>query len=319
VQSKVFILGLDGASLDVIKPWTNEGLLPNFKKFIDGGVSGKLKTVIPPITPVAWSSIITGKNPGKHNIFDFLYTPENSRDLLPVNASMRDGKTIWRLLNENGQKVGVFNVPLTYPPEEVNGFLISGWMTPSNADDYVYPPDFAKKIGKKMGAFHSYPKAVYESGNPGPLIDELHRILKEDTENVIKLVKENDWDFFMAVFFGTSIVQHQLWHLMDKTHPNYREEEAEKFGNAVLDYFKALDKSLGKITKAVGDETNTIIVSDHGYGPRYKMIHLNNFLLNRGYLQLKKDFFTRIKFFLHRIQYTPVNIIKLVNMDGLRN
>ncbi len=317
MKEKVFVLGLDGASLDLLKPWAEEGKLLNFKKIIDNGVSGKLETVVPPITPVAWSSIITGKNPGKHGIFDFLCTIEGSHDLLPVNANNRDGKTIWRLLNENGQKVGVFNVPLTYPPEEVNGFLISGWMTPSSARDYIYPPIFAKKIGKKMGAFHSYPKTVYETGKPGPLLKELHHILDMDTNNVIQLIKEHDWDFFMTVFFGTSIVQHQLWHLMDKTHPNYRKDEAEKFGNTVLKYFKHVDKNIGKIIEALGSATNIMIISDHGYGPRHKMVHLNNFLLQKGYLHLKKDILTRTKLFFHRLGYTPVNTIKFGKKIGV--
>jgi len=132
-KKKVLVMGLDGASLPLIKSWASEGKLPNFKKILENGANGGLRSVIPPYTPPAWTSFMTGKNPGKHGILAF--TRKNGS---LVNALHRDGKTLWRVLSDHGKQVVVINVPMTFPVERVNGVLISGYMSPLD-DLYTYP------------------------------------------------------------------------------------------------------------------------------------------------------------------------------------
>ncbi len=124
LKRKVFVLGLDGASPDVINSLIDNGRLPSFKLLKDGGVFGKLRTTIPPITGSAWSSFMTGKNPGKHGIFDFTYRKEGKYELSPINARMREGEAFWSIATEAERKVCIFNVPVTYPliRERNNGF-----------------------------------------------------------------------------------------------------------------------------------------------------------------------------------------------------
>ncbi len=105
---------------------------PHLSCLKDGGVFGKLRTTIPPITGSAWSSFMTGKNPGKHGIFDFTYRKEGKYELSPINARMREGEAFWSIATEAERKVCIFNVPVTYPPDPVNGIMVSGMLTPSS-------------------------------------------------------------------------------------------------------------------------------------------------------------------------------------------
>ena len=129
-KKKMLIIGWDGATFDMIKPLVEQGQMPNIASLMQNGVWGPLESTLPPLTPVAWTSISTGVNPGKHGIFDALTYDHEKRKLSFVNASMRKVKPLWSILSEMNRTVGVMNVPVTYPPEEVNGFVISGMFTP---------------------------------------------------------------------------------------------------------------------------------------------------------------------------------------------
>lgn len=141
---KVLVIGLDGATFDIIMPLIEEGKLPTFRKIMKSGVFSRLISVIPTNSVSAWSSFATGKNPAKHGVFYFeeiLPSPyELERGPLVTSKSI-NGETLWGILSRHGKKVGIVNVPLTYPPEEVNGFLISGFPIPAVADNFTFPYD----------------------------------------------------------------------------------------------------------------------------------------------------------------------------------
>ena len=136
---RVLVIGLDGASFDLIHPWIEQGLLPTFKKIIEQGASGPLTTIIPPLTGPAWISFMTGKNPGKHAVYDFVIRSNRGYTGIPINASHRDGESLWRIFSDAKKRVGVFAVPATYPPEPVNCFMVTGMLTPAQASDFTYP------------------------------------------------------------------------------------------------------------------------------------------------------------------------------------
>src|ERR1051325_3108768 len=140
MRNKLFVIGLDGASFNVLDPLIARGYLPNLAKLIEGGARASLETTFPPITAVAWSSFMTGKNPGKHGIFEFVMREQGSSRQLAVNASLRQGRAIWDILSAAGQRVIVHNFPCTYPPRPLNGLLIADFMTPRGRRDFTYPP-----------------------------------------------------------------------------------------------------------------------------------------------------------------------------------
>jgi predicted AlkP superfamily phosphohydrolase/phosphomutase len=136
---KVVVIGLDAATWTLIRPWMAEGKMPNLAKLMKAGVSGSLESILPPITPPAWTSFMTGKNPGKHGIFNFVETEHGGYGMNYANATSRRSPTVWKLLNDAGYSVGTMNIPFTYPPEPLNGFQISG-MDSVRESPFIHPP-----------------------------------------------------------------------------------------------------------------------------------------------------------------------------------
>ena len=126
-NKKVFLLGLDGATFDLMKPWMKEGLLPNFSRLLKEGCHGGLESIMPPLTTPAWASFMTGKNPGKHGIFDFAERKPGSYDIQWVTSLSRRGRSLWKIISSHDKQVVVINIPNNYPLEEVNGYMVA-WM-----------------------------------------------------------------------------------------------------------------------------------------------------------------------------------------------
>jgi len=139
---RVFVVGLDGATFDLIRPWAAAGHLPSLARLMQEGVHGELMSTLPPVTSPAWPSFMTGMNPGKHGVFDFIRRRPGGFDM--VNASHIAAKTLWQLLSEAGRRVGVIAVPVTYPPCPVNGFMISDILSPRHAE-IAYPPGLLRR------------------------------------------------------------------------------------------------------------------------------------------------------------------------------
>jgi len=146
IMQKVVLIGVDGATPDLIDKWVNEGKLPNFQKLRENGTWGKLKSTTPPFSAPAWTSIVTGCNPGKHGIYGF----ESTGTLEPhlINSRHRKVPAIWSFLTSIGMKSIVVNVPGTYPPEKINGAMITGLLTPSRDSNFTYPKDIKERLTK---------------------------------------------------------------------------------------------------------------------------------------------------------------------------
>jgi len=287
-KQKVLVLGLDGASLEPIKCWASEGKLPNFQKIIENGVSAKLKSVIPPLTPVAWTSFMTGKNPGKHGIFGF--TGKNA-DI--VNSSDIHGKSIWSILSEENKKVVVMNVPITFPVEKVNGIMISGWMSPPN-DLYTYPPEIRQKLKKRFPFYRVYMRENDPLGRNEKAADawleDLYSITKENADVMIHFLEEFEWDFFMNVLSGTDWISHVFFRYSDPACHGYDMEMAKKYRNAILRYYQEIDSILKKILDLIDEDVILIIMSDHGSSPFYDVFYLQEWLMKNGLLRLKERY-----------------------------
>ena len=141
-MSKVFVMGIDGGSFDLIRKWKND--LPNFSKLIDQGTSGYLHTIVPMLTPPAWTSFFTGKNPGKHNIFDFFKIKNYNKEL--VSSYDRKTSTICDVLSMNNKRSIILGMPANYPPQPFNGIMVCAGDTPSLESDFTYPKEFKNKI-----------------------------------------------------------------------------------------------------------------------------------------------------------------------------
>ena len=146
---KVFILGLDGATLDIIKPLIEKGELTNFKKLIESGTHGTLWSTIPAVSAPAWTSFATGKNCGKHSIIGFTKRDKNNGYKIKyLTGNDNKSLTLWEVLSRKGKSVVVINVPMTYPPKKVNGILVSGSDAVTTNASFTYPASFKEEIFK---------------------------------------------------------------------------------------------------------------------------------------------------------------------------
>ncbi len=314
-RRKVLILGLDGSTWDLLLPLAEEGVMSNLKSLLRKGSWGSLISVIPPVTATSWSSFCTGLNPGKHGVFEFLLrrkgiserlvSKSNPFGEIPANSTLRDGKALWTFADEAGLRSIVIGVPLTYPPERINGIIIGDFLTPLGKRDFVEPPEILDQLEKLFGPYKLYHRQVYSRKTVGKVIDELHDVLEFNLKVASHLLRTQDWDLFFVHIWGTDRAQHELWHLLDRNHPHHDPMEAKVFAPRLKDFYSKLDQGIAMLLDQAKDATK-IIASDHGFGPIHRFFSMNVWLLENGYLNLKRDLGTLFKLGIHRAGLTPV-------------
>ena len=318
--TRVLVVGLDGVPFDLLAAWSRAGVMPNLGRLIAGGSSGPLASTMPPTSGPAWSSFVTGKNPGKTGIYDFLYRRADGYVFPPVNASMRSGSSLWKILSKADRRVCAINLPLAYPVEAVNGALVSGWMTPYFATDFTHPPELADEIIRAVGDYRIYPSETFSEARKESFFTACDELLEMLTETSLHLLRRERWDLFMTVYFDTDRVLHQLWHALDPEHPwNERGGVAAKgeLGLAVERYFSRVDADIGRLLAAAGPDARVMVMSDHGMGRASRFIVLNNLLLRTGLMKMRRDPATRAKHLAFRAGITLRNVHRLADALGL--
>ena len=290
---RLLIVGLDAATFDLICPWIAEGKLPNLAALMKNGAWGRLASILPPITPPAWTSFMTGKNPGKHGIFHFLGARPGTYKLSYLNAASRRAKTIWRMLSDAGYTVGTMNVPFTYPPEHLNGFQISGMDTPSEKSPFIYPPELRSELVNLLGRFQldiHYLGYMSTDQRREQVLAELDRLDHQWLSASLYLMEKHPADVMMFTFMSIDTVQHHFWQYMDATHHLHNPAAVERFGDAVLRVYQRLDDAVGQMLRKTASDTSVLVVSDHGGGPTSdRVVYLNRYLAQLGLLHYRKD------------------------------
>jgi predicted AlkP superfamily phosphohydrolase/phosphomutase len=284
---KVLVVGWDGANLDLVRQWAAEGKLPAAARFLEEGSWGYLESTIPPISAPAWSSFSTGLNPGGHGIYYFREHVEGTYDFRLVKGADRRGKPLWRLLNEQGKRAGVVNVVMTWPPEELDGFMLSGMDTPDQQSRFAYPPQLANELQKAVGKYLIELPLEEEARNER--YDALWAKIEVEMEARISavryLLREKQWDFFVVNFRATDSVQHHFWKFMDPGHPLHEVGPAKQWGDAIERVYHRLDQFLEELLAQSDEDTLIILMSDHGFGPVGNIaLYLNNWLEAEGFL-----------------------------------
>jgi len=276
----VLVIGLDGATFAQLDPLLDEGLLPNLGALRDRGTHGTLHTIVPAISPPAWTSATTGVNPGKHNIFDFFHLSKTGPQALLTSSLDRRAYPIWHFLNEDGVKTGIMNIPMTFPPDKVDGFFISGFPFGQADTGFTYPPELEAELG-------DYPLDLFgeslPEGREGLLLSHFEKTADYQVATAKRLMQEKDWDLFWVVFTGTDKVQHFYWKYADPKHPLYTPGGAAQFGNAIRDMYVRLDRAVGELVAEAGPDADVIVMSDHGFGPIYRELRLEEWLSEEGF------------------------------------
>jgi len=292
-KPEVMVIGLDGATFDLIDPWVKEGRLPNLERCLNSGISARLRSTPLSNSAQAWSSFITGKNPGKHGIYDFFEPKIDDYGIRFINASFRKGKSLWKILSEGGKSVGVINVPITYPAEEVNGFFIPGLDAPGvDKDNFSYPSGIVQTLQENAGGYilEAGIWGYIRRGEPHLALEKLLESIEVRTRGAIFLLRRYQPDFFMIVFTESDKVQHHFWKYID---PERRESKiyADKpYSQAILKVYQKLDQSIGELLEETGGGSTTFIMSDHGAGPASnKTMFINKWLSGIGLLAYESN------------------------------
>ena len=313
---RVWVIGLDGATFDLIEPWVKAGLLPTFARLLKEGCWGDIRSTIPPITGPAWSSFMTGTNPGSHAIFDWVHRRPGSYDFPPVTGEHCRQPSLWQIASLAGKRVLVLNVPMTYPPETVNGMVVAG--LPSTTLS-TYPQSLTEEIKKLIPDYVVYPDPGQAYSDQG--IDAFLTRLEKSNAGLMalwrELINREMWDFAMLVFNATDVVQHAMWRFMSPAHPRYDAEKAKRYGDAILNIYKEMDRILGEMIASIDHETTLLLMSDHGFGPFHKFIHVNTWLRKEGLLSIQSSPKARIKSTLFRMGLSPMPIYEMMMRFGL--
>jgi predicted AlkP superfamily phosphohydrolase/phosphomutase len=315
---KVLVIGLDGVTFDLLGPWIEAGELPNLQRLIRQGASGKLRTTLPPISSSSWSSFLTGVNPGKHGLVDFVYPGADSYKVTMINATSRRTRSVWNWLNDAGYKVGLLGIPTTYPTEPVDGFMISGFLAPGPDSEWAYPPELKQELRAELGEFRLSPDERYRSTRwLDRFLEDLTASVENRTQAALYLMREKPWDLFAVVYWDTDMVQHETWRLLDPNHPRHDAEEAAAQRERILAFHRKVDTDVGRLLSEVDSDTLVVVMSDHGFGPVHSFFLTNNWLASMGLLQFKKSPGTAFKRALFRLGFTPLRMFRIVKALGL--
>ncbi len=285
-MKRVLLIGLDGFSPDLAGKWIEEGRLPRLGALKAAGCFGPLQGVLPPVTFPAWTTCVTGVNPGRHGIVDFTEVVPGRYGLRFLNSTDRKAPALWNILSGAGRRVCVLGVPGTYPPEPVNGILMAGFDSPvadSVAPSFVYPPSAYPIVrGWRFAEFqeHRITPAWY-----GRALSSLERKIALKESVCLDLYSRERWDFFMVVFGEADTASHHFWPLEDPASPRHEPVHAARLPHPIRRIYERLDEMVGRLADMADNETLVLIVSDHGFGGAdIRSLHLNNFLAEHGWL-----------------------------------
>jgi len=293
---KSLLIGLDGATFTVLDPLMEQGVLPFLRSFMEEGVRAGLRTVVPPLTPPAWTSLLTGRTPGHHGIFDFfqLDAPGSKQIRLTTSHDLRC-ETIAQLVNRYGLRATVLNFPVHFPPPALDGYVIAGWMPWRQLRLGCHPADLYDRL-KQLPGFHprelamdmSLEAKATEGCSEDEYVDwaELHARRERHWLAVARhLIQKDPTELVAILLDGPDKIQHLCWRFLDPSlWPERSTPEERRIREACLAYFRQLDGVLEEMVAMAGPEATVVIASDHGFGATTEVFYVNTWLEQAGYL-----------------------------------
>jgi predicted AlkP superfamily phosphohydrolase/phosphomutase len=268
-------------TFDLLHPLFAQDLMPNLQSLYGTGYSSSLLSTVPPISATAWATFITGVNPGRHGILQFVkLRPDqnetdretNALEVFPggvslLNADSIQSSKLWRILGDADKRQVVINVPLTYPPRSIKGTMISGMMTPPSADIFTYPRELSQTLRKQGYEIDLSISEKEFSFDPSRLVSRLHELMSKRRTTAINLMTSESWDLCIVIFTGTDRLQHRFWKHLVPGHPEYASREAARLRPQLEVYFQDLDQAIAQLVAGGGSDATVIVLSDHGFGP----------------------------------------------------
>jgi len=292
MNNKVLVVGIDGGAWTILRWGIDHGFLPFLSTLVNDGASGILQSTIPANTPTAWTTFQTGLNPGHTGVFHFSYWDRTDRKSHLVSASLLP-TTLWEHLGNAGKSVGVLNVPMTYPPRPVNGFMVTGLLTPSDNVNFTYPPQLQQELLRHVPDYHIFQVGCAHVGMPHEhfedYVNDLARSLDQRQRAADFLIARQPLDVFMIHFQATDVVQHVLWDYLDESQTLFTPEKRRFIFER---FYRRLDNHIAAIRDAFARKNPgpclTLIISDHGFQKHRKIFNLANWLADIGFLRLNR-------------------------------
>ena len=275
---RVLLIGWDGAEPALVEPWRAQGRLPVLASLADRGTAGRIRSTRPAVTPPAWTSLVTGLDPGRHGIYSFTHPGEGEYAETLVTAQERHGASVWRLLSDAGQRVGVFNLSLSYPPEPLEGFMFAGFDAPVLGPQMAYPPEtFALARQAAPGYIHERLEQKRDEACAGGLL----RQARQQRDMLRALTRARPVQVLAVNFNTADHVHHQAWPLRHSA-----EQVVGQGDSPLLEVYQGLDGILGDLLEEyAGEDTQVLVVSDHGGGPLRGQVSLARALEEGGFLR----------------------------------
>ena len=276
VKRRVVIIGLDGMPFGLIRDLAAEGAMPNTQRLIAEGAFRQMASSIPEISSVAWSSVITGANPGVHGIFGFTDLAPGTYRLTFPNFSSLKVPPFWN--REGSGRSVILNVPSTFPARPLNGVLVAGFVA-LDLERATYPSSLVPQL-KEMGYQVDVDAQAAHKSIP-LFLQDLERTLRARISAYRYLWEREEWDTFMLVFTGTDRLAHFLWDAY--------EDPSHTYHAAFVEHLHQIDGAIGEIAQRITSDDVLIMLSDHGFGRLEHDVYVNYFLRQEGFLKLAKD------------------------------
>jgi len=326
MKRRVFLFGLDGASWNVLDRMIESGQMPNLQRLCDEGVRATLESTRPAITPVAWSSLMAGVNPGKHGIFGFMKkTEKEGFQALMSNRMLIRVPTIFDYYSESGRLISL-NLPMSYPATEINGLMVTGMMTPLRSlGDFEYPSGLLKRFSDNGIDYVIDPRMDEpEDIEAGDMFEgwfasgsEFVKKLSTIADNRMKathlLLEQESWDVFICVIVGTDRLQHLHW---DKILP----DDGSDPDPIVAQYYHGIDNHIGKLIDKLDSEDSLLIVSDHGFAKLQGEFMTNEWLRRQGWIaqrQARRSLRYSLKLFLNKMGITRAKLSRFIGTQKI--
>jgi predicted AlkP superfamily phosphohydrolase/phosphomutase len=291
-MTRTLLLGIDGATYSVLDPAFEAGHMPRLKGLLDRSASGVLTSTVPPYTPPGWTSIFTGVNPGKHGIFGFTLGNVQRKDGL-VRLDRVTAPGLWNVANSQGIQTGLFNIPMTYPPPVVDGWAVSGMLTPEGGGatpgNYTYPEALSSEIAGAAGSYEIDIEVNYdEDWKSTEIIERLSRNVAAKRKALRMLLEtRGDVPLVFAVLEAPDRLMHVHYKYIDPACDHYHRPEAEPIRERAWTFFDEMDEMMGDLLDWAGDDAWVITMSDHGFGPKDKAVNINLALREWGLLAIQ--------------------------------
>ena len=275
---RTFVLGIDGTPYSFLEQNFAQGKMPHLAKMAQDFGIKRINSVYPTVSSVAWTSYMTGENPARHNIFGFVDRVANPFGIRIPTAKDRRTETIWSELSNQGKRVIVINVPLTYPPEAVSGILVSGFLC-MDIEKSSYPAEFVSYL-KSKDYIIDVDASLARNNQKRKFMELLHQAMEKRFEIALELMDREEWDFFQLHIMETDRLFHFFWDSI--------ENEGE-FSRDIETFFKKLDDFIGHLQQRLSEKERLLILSDHGFCSIKNEVQLNRWLEEQGLLKFEDN------------------------------